>query len=319
MNQLDKCSYSHLQCPGCKHSGDITSAPYQNGGVREDVLIDLKSIHKKTKYIGIICFNFTTQSLSDCCDDASVFVADPSKSGNGPGGLKILCAAALKCKSSNNLAGIVVLSGGLRRLMLCDQEIFKSTGNNSETTQDVVSSTILSCLGASGLGIEPSKPKLSYLAVLGSVFVSNTIIIESGGDNNVSCYTRNSDEKKSTFFQRVWAEVKEMEPVLIPTYDYSQHVNQGDVLMVLGGELEVGDCTRVLVRNRMLVESFGRTLLLVNIRSNQETLNTMNIQQATCYTASTNTGDILNSMASLVEKCLEKRKEDDAVDVEKKE
>ena len=45
----------------------------------------------------------------------------------------------------------------------------------------------------------------------------------------------------------------------------------------------------------------------------------MNIQQATCYTASTNTGDILNSMASLVEKCLEKRKEDDAVDVEKKE
>ena len=113
--------------------GDITrnvmapAAPYEKGGAREDVLIDLTSIHKKTQYIGIICYNFTNQSLADCCDDASVFVADPSKSGNGPGGLKILCAAALKCKSSNNLAGIVVLADGLRRLMLCDQEIFKST------------------------------------------------------------------------------------------------------------------------------------------------------------------------------------------------
>ena len=77
MNKLDFCSYSHLVCPGCKHSGDITTAPFSDGGAREEVLLDLAKLPKKTKYVGIVCYNFTGQPLDECCADASIFVADP--------------------------------------------------------------------------------------------------------------------------------------------------------------------------------------------------------------------------------------------------
>ena len=77
MNKLDFCSYSHLVCPGCKHSGDITTAPFSAGGAREEVLLDLAKLPKKTKYVGIVCYNFTGQPLDECCADASIFVADP--------------------------------------------------------------------------------------------------------------------------------------------------------------------------------------------------------------------------------------------------
>ena len=54
MKKLDYCSYSHLTCHGCVHSGDITSAPYNKGGAREDVVITLNELPKgrfNTHYI----------------------------------------------------------------------------------------------------------------------------------------------------------------------------------------------------------------------------------------------------------------------------
>ena len=333
MNKLDHCSYSHLTCAGCKHSGDITSAPYSKGGSREDVLISLQKLPPKTRYLALICYNFTNQPLDECCSDASIFIADPSVTGNGPGGLNILAAAAMRCKTKNNLAGIVDLGAAtatglrLRRLVLCDQQLH-AVSNNAENTTDALGNQMITCLDASGIRDSPSKPRLSYLAILGSVYLSNTIVVESGGATDssgsgssssavrrqVTCYTRKDNEKKSTFFQRIWTDVQQMDPVVVPSYEYMEHVNEGDFLMVLGGELEVGDVTSIVRENETLLRNeskkIGGALCVCNIRSNQEVLETSTIEQSTVYIASSNTGDVLNSLLSLVEKCVVKRKEE---------
>lgn len=290
--------------------------------------------HTGSRYLGLICYNFTNQPLDECCDDASVFIADPLKTGNGPGGLKILCAAAMRCKSKNNLAGLLDIDtiNGVKRLMLCDQEIFNSTGNNSETTTDVVGETIISCLNASGISDAPSKPRLSFLTLLGSVYVSNTIIVECGGSKNsngtnkqIICYKKNQNEKKSSFFKRLWESMQNLKPILIPSYEYYQHVSEGDLLVILGGELEVADVALVAEINNNLLSvsndvgekedkqddiimesSSNGSILLTNVRSNQETMESVTIGKSTLYTASTNTGDILTSLTDLVGKSLQK-------------
>ena len=235
----------------------------------------------------------------------------------------------MKCQTKNNLAGILDLEtchidgaypsgvpGGIRRLVCCDQELVKAQSNNCESTTDAVGNQILECLNASGLRNSPSKPRLSFLALAGSVSVSNTILVESQfcqelGRQSVTCYSRATAEKRSTFFCRVWKDMNEkMKPVIVPNYEFAEHVNEGDVLLVLGGELECSDVQLMVRQNRQLLQSNG-VLCVGNVRSNQEIFDEIVLEGVgkPMYISSTNTGDIMTSLSSIVEKCLIKRKE----------
>jgi stress response protein SCP2 len=373
--KLGHCSYSQKISPGCVHSGDITSAPYNGGGAREDILLSLEELPPNTRYIALLCYNFTNQSLETCCSDASVFVADPSKKGTGPGGLYILSAAALKCKTTNNLAGILDLDcycvkpqqtlgsassspqsslslPNVRRLMCCDQELLKAGGVNCETTEKAVAETMKNCLEASGVGKAPSKPKLSYLAAIGAVCSANVVLIESGGykktddqtssssssyvNGVVTKFVRGKMEKRSNFFQRLWKEMMLLSPVIVPSYDFAEHIESSIqdgsvgsdcVLLLLGGELEVQDVKRIggkfrtsLLKSKTTKEgeddeskksSGGGDVCVVNLRSNQETMEQTSLScvDKKVWVCTTNTGDVMNSLKNIRRKVFMSRLE----------
>ena len=93
---LAHCSYEQLTLPGATHSGDLISAPYPHGS-RETVEIDLLALgqaYPSCRYCALAVLSYSGQSFNDM-HDASVFVANPNASGNGPGGIDILTAAKL--------------------------------------------------------------------------------------------------------------------------------------------------------------------------------------------------------------------------------
>lgn len=59
------------------------------------------------------------------------------------------------------------------------------------------------------------------------------------------------------------------EPIFLPNYEFAEHVNEGDVLLVLGGELECSDVQLMFRQNKQLLQSNG-VLCVGNVRSNQE-------------------------------------------------
>lgn len=102
------CSYQNLRLPGATHSGDLMSAPYPHGS-RETVELDLPALrraHPTCRYCALAVYAYTGQSMDDLYD-ASVFVANPNSSGDGPGGIDILTAAKLTGQGTTNLAAYV--------------------------------------------------------------------------------------------------------------------------------------------------------------------------------------------------------------------
>eukprot|EP00939_MAST-03C_sp_MAST-3C-sp1_P004393 g4393.t1 len=109
-NFIDHCSYQKMQTHGCQHSGDLTSAPHPNGA-RETVQIDLDALLKgfpTCQYVAIVVYSYSGQALDDL-PDASVFVADPTQAGSGPGGCKIIAANRMTGGGTAKLAGYLSL------------------------------------------------------------------------------------------------------------------------------------------------------------------------------------------------------------------
>lgn len=110
---LKTCSWQTvgLSIPGVKHSGDVTSAPYPDGG-RETCLVNFTNLLEgfpDVRYLVFIVHSFTLQKW-DALDDASVFVANPRARGSGPGGMAVISAARLTGEAAASIAGYLDLA-----------------------------------------------------------------------------------------------------------------------------------------------------------------------------------------------------------------
>lgn len=110
---LKTCSWQTigLSIPGVKHSGDVTSAPYPDGG-RETCLVNFTNLLEgfpSARYLVFIVHSFTFQKW-DALDDASVFVANPRARGSGPGGMAVISAARLTGEAAASIAGYLDLA-----------------------------------------------------------------------------------------------------------------------------------------------------------------------------------------------------------------
>lgn len=285
-NELQQCSYTKLDSPGMKHSGDITSAPHEEGGVREDVLIQLDKLKEGAKFIAIVCFNFTNQQMDVCCEDSSIFIADPSQKGSGPGGLSIICSASLKGRGRQILGGLVTLHDGDTPkadgievangsyFMCCDQPILgKSAGNNNvETQKSAVAETAINVLRASALGKNPSKARLSLQATLAAATIAKVVLLEH--KDGIESITRGDGERKSSFFERVLNVIKSFKPTSNPKYCYAPEMKAQGLhikkLLVIGGELDLKRASSISHANRFNMEYLS--LAIANLRSNQESV-----------------------------------------------
>lgn len=110
---LADCSWDipGMCIPGVQHSGDVTSAPYPNGG-RETCTInvpDLLAGFPSARYIALVVYSYSKQKWEDL-EDASVFVANPHARGSGPGGMAVIAAARLTGESTTSIAGFLDLA-----------------------------------------------------------------------------------------------------------------------------------------------------------------------------------------------------------------
>lgn len=293
-SRLTHCSYTILTTDGMKHSGDITTAPHPVGA-REDVRVTLSELPAGTRYLALTVHNFTKQPMNECCADASVFVAS-TRPGLGPGGLDIISSAALKGKGTNVLAGVLQLPGGesdVHTFLCCDQEMLKGTaaevsGNNVETTTDLVGRTALAVLDGSGLSNAPTKPRLTEIAALASASVADAILIEHAGADNLTVLQRDEVETRFDFASRVLETLLELKPTTAPCYPFRATLCDAIVpperLIVFGGELEQKDATRLLAKTALPQHKTRPqpTVVLVNLRSNQE-----QVEHHTCGPSST--------------------------------
>jgi hypothetical protein len=138
-----------LEVNGLKHSGDFTSAPFAKGGARETIEVDLADLHKKcpeAAHIAILVFAYSGQDMDDLYD-ASVFVADPSCTGSGPGGTRILSAARLTGKGKVNVAGFVSVEQASttrapRQYLTCVDATMGFSNASAASSKDIVSKTL---------------------------------------------------------------------------------------------------------------------------------------------------------------------------------
>jgi hypothetical protein len=248
--------------------------------------------------------------MESCCNDSSLFVADPLTKGTGPGGLAIICSAVLKGNARNILGGILMVgkssSIGLGdsadnidcfpdgvQFLCCDQGLQKSGGGgtNVESSLDVSAQTALEVLSGSAFSAHPSKPRLSYIAALAAVFVGDTVLIESLGQMDE--LVRGAGEKRSSFFERVVAKLKTCKPTSSPKYLY--RAAPIGKLVVIGGEMDLKDAASIMYANRTCAEKSA--VLIANIRSNQERFEVVTTAHSGSYvSAQLNTGDVVTSM-----------------------
>lgn len=302
---LAHCSYTLLQAPGMKHSGDLTSAPHPDGA-REDVRVNLSELPSGTRYLALTVHNYTRQPMDECCADASVFVAS-TRPGLGPGGLDIISSAAMKGKGTNVLCGVLHLADGesaVHRFICCDQEMLSGTaaeraGNNVETTKDQVGRTALSVLDGSGLSDAPTKPRLTEIAAFASTGIADTVLIEHAGSADMPTASasaekllvlhREESETRYEFASRVRASVSELRPTATPTYPFRSSLRDAPVppkhLVVFGGELEQKDATRLLSAIALPKHKTRPqpTAVLVNLRSNQEQVQRQTVGRSDPY------------------------------------
>ena len=100
-----------LRIAGVQHSGDVTSAPYPDGG-REVCLINFAELLKgfpNARYIVLAVHSFTSQKWDEL-EDASVFFADPRARGSGPGGMAVIGAARLTGEATTSIGGYLDLA-----------------------------------------------------------------------------------------------------------------------------------------------------------------------------------------------------------------
>ena len=302
--KLCHCSYTALTAPGMTHSGDLTSAPHP-GGAREDVRVSLSQLPTGTRYLALTVHNYTRQPMDECCADASVFVAS-ALPGVGPGGLDIISSAAMKGKGTNVLCGVLALAGedsAVHRFICCDQQMLNGTatelaGNSVETTTDLVGRTALSVLGSSGLSDAPTKPRLTEIAAFASTSIADTVLIEhagSAGDGageNLAVLQREDSESRYEFASRVRETLSGLEPTAAPCYPFRASLRDAAVpperLVVFGGECEQKDATRLLTEVALPQHKTLRpqpTVVLVNLRSNQEQVERRTVGRSDPYWA----------------------------------
>ena len=302
--KLCQCSYTALKAPGMTHSGDLTSAPHP-GGAREDVRVSLSQLPTGTRYLALTVHNYTRQPMDECCADASVFVAS-AHPGLGPGGLDIISSAAMKGKGTNVLCGVLHLAGedsAVHRFICCDQQMLNGTatelaGNSVETTTDLVGRTALSVLSSSGLGDAPTKPRLTEIAAFASTSIADTVLIEHAGSaggggagENLAVLQREDSESRYEFASRVRETLSGLEPTAAPCYPFRASLRDAAVsperLVVFGGELEQKDATRLLTAVALPQHKTRPqpTVVLVNLRSNQEQVERRTVGRSNPYWA----------------------------------
>lgn len=112
-SHLADCSWDvpDLRIAGVVHSGDVTSAPYPDGG-RETCKIDIAELIKgfpSARYVALVVYSYTRQEW-DVLEDASVFVANPHARGSGPGGMAVIGAARLTGAATISACGYLDLA-----------------------------------------------------------------------------------------------------------------------------------------------------------------------------------------------------------------
>ncbi len=107
--QLQSCSYSNKTVGTCiQHSGDVRTAPHPTGA-REAIEIDLVKLRVEFPTVAFVVmqvYSYSGVPYEDLAD-GSVFLADPSTPGDGPGGQSIISAARMTGAGTNNIASFL--------------------------------------------------------------------------------------------------------------------------------------------------------------------------------------------------------------------
>jgi hypothetical protein len=214
---LAHCSYQNLRLPGVTHSGDLTNAPFPEGA-RETVELDmpaLRKAHPTCKYAAVVVYAYSGQSM-DQLHDASVFVANPNSSGDGPGGTDILSAAKLTGKGTVNLSGYVEiesLSGGAVAIanekwtdvryhfVAVDQTL--NVNNRSATDGNgAIGEAVRRAAQMGPRGAKCMSPKLSTIGSLMASAVADRVLVLHG-DNQRALICREDGESVTSMMVRI--------------------------------------------------------------------------------------------------------------------
>ncbi|CEP00670.1 Uncharacterized protein PBTT_01067 [Plasmodiophora brassicae] len=148
---LGSCSF---QTPSflAEHSGDIRSAPFPNGSM-EYVTIGIERLRQAgCRYVALTVHSFTGQSM-DTLADASVFVANPARSGTGPNGLSILTAARLTGKGTCNVAAFLTIGADGAASFTCVDHTLNVDARTARSSSNRAGDAVSRCLrGPSAIG-----------------------------------------------------------------------------------------------------------------------------------------------------------------------
>ena len=209
-------------------------------------------------------------------------------------------------RAMRHASGVLALAGedsAVHRFICCDQQMLNGTatelaGNSVETTTDLVGRTALSVLGSSGLSDAPTKPRLTEIAAFASTSIADTVLIEHAGSaggggagENLAVLQREDSESRYEFASRVRETLSGLEPTAAPCYPFRASLRDAAVsperLVVFGGELEQKDATRLLTAVALPQHKTRPqpTVVLVNLRSNQEQVERRTVGRSNPYWA----------------------------------
>ena len=279
------CNFQNMNPTGMKHSGDITIAPYPKGA-RENIRIQFSKLPKNIKYVVLTVHNYTRQPISECCSDASIFVADGKRTGRGPGGLAMIAASSLKSEGTTVVAGAMIvdrknMDGQGRpvlRLLSIDSAPKKVTSTVATESTNMNRDFAKRSVDNSGYMGKPSKMPLVVVAALNAVLVSSggMVVIEHGEDENVSSptiVTRQEGDTLSSFLQAILRKLETLPVTLEPNYANAfGKVTNADCFVVLGCECDTKRAREMrsyLPYNGEDKREGGKKLCVVNQRTHK--------------------------------------------------
>eukprot|EP00940_MAST-03C_sp_MAST-3C-sp2_P003209 g3209.t1 len=180
---LDHCSYQKLRTHGCTHSGDLTSAPYPKGA-RETVEIDIPMLRNgfpKCRYVAIVVYSFSGQSL-DTLPDASVFIADPTKSGSGPGNCQVIAANRMSGVGGVKFCGYLSIEAGLEPRDPTHLVYFNANQSlNSQARSATMSAKLIKTTLERMVDSEAQSPNVKFakIAAMLAAYTSDTVVISA--------------------------------------------------------------------------------------------------------------------------------------------
>jgi len=289
-NYIDNCSFSNLNIAGLEHSGDFVEAPYPDGA-REAVTITFAPMLKKypnVRYLVVMVYSYSGQDMDEMYD-GSVFVANPYKTGTGPGGMDVISAARLSGKGTSNCAGFVGLESGDpngRFTFYCVDQTFTGNERAATSAYEMVAKHLQRITKNVELE-DPPYVRLSVLSAYYAALVSDHVtIVYDGGEKTL---TYDGKGSRTDFYKQISAAMLPLKdtlssnvPSILPADKDHTH------LVVFGGELVQAGQTYLSNPSYATPED-STTIRVVNLRADvaKEEKKPINSKLSVSYLTST--------------------------------